>query len=145
MAKASGVPSGYTEKEYEKIIDYINTYIHSKRNSRYSIKVEDIQNIIGYKFILMPDLKERIQKGDTIGSFPKHYLKIFKAKFTDETDNDLFFKVKAKEYIKAQQLVYSDSKNVKEHFNAGVDACLKCHESKCGGPIQRIKKLYIKE
>jgi hypothetical protein len=89
-------------------------------------------------------LKERIQKGDTIGSFPKYFLKIHTAKFTDETDNDLFFKEKAREYITAQQLIYSDSKNAKEHFNVGVDACLKCHENKCGGPIPRIKKLYIK-
>jgi hypothetical protein len=89
-------------------------------------------------------LKERIQNGDTLGTFPKHFLKIHTAKFTDETDNDLFFKQKAKEYIAAQQLIYSDPKNAEEHFNAGVDACLKCHESKCGGPIPRIKKLYIK-
>ena len=90
-------------------------------------------------------VKENIKSGDTIGKFPEHFLKIYSAKFTDETDNDLFFKVKAKEYIAAQQLLYSDPKNVKQHFNAAVDACIKCHESKCGGPIQRIKKLYIKE
>lgn len=89
-------------------------------------------------------LKERIQNGDTLGSFPKHFLKIHTAKFTDETDNDLFFKQKAKEFISSQQLIYSDPKNAKEHFNAGVDACLRCHENKCSGPIPRIKKLYIK-
>ena len=89
-------------------------------------------------------LKEHIQKGHILGQFPKHFLNIYTAKFTDETDNDLFFREKAKEYIEMQQLIYSDSKNAKEHFNAGVDACLKCHESKCGGPIPRIKKLYIK-
>ena len=89
-------------------------------------------------------VKDRIQKGDTIGQFPKHFLKIYTAKFTDETENDLFFKQKAKEYIAAQQLLYSDQKNVKENFNAGVDVCLKCHANKCGGPIPRIKKLYIK-
>ena len=90
-------------------------------------------------------VKESIIKGDSIGTFPKHFLKIYLAKFTDDTDNDLFFKVKAKEYIAAQKLLYSDQKNKIEHFNAGVDACITCHESKCGGPIQRIKKLYIKE
>ena len=88
-------------------------------------------------------LKERIQKGDTIGQFPKYFLKIYTAKFTDETDNDLFFKQKAKEYITAQQLIYDDSKNATAHFNAGVNACIKCHENKCGGPVPRIKKLYI--
>ncbi|MDN3677374.1 hypothetical protein QWY90_08595 [Flavobacterium paronense] len=89
-------------------------------------------------------VKKNIIKGVSIGKFPEHYLKIYSAKFTDETDNDLFFKEQAKEYIKAQQLLYSDPINAKKHFNAGVDACLKCHENKCGGPIPRIKKLYIK-
>lgn len=89
-------------------------------------------------------LKERIKKGKAIGVFPDYFLKINSAKFTDESDNDLFFKVKAKEYIEAQQLIYSDPKKAIEHFNSGVDACLKCHEQKCGGPIPRIKKLYIK-
>jgi hypothetical protein len=90
-------------------------------------------------------LKERIKKGEAVGEFPKHFLKIYSAKFTDESDNDLFFKEKAKEYIEAQQLIYTDPANAVKHFNDGVDACLKCHQQKCGGPIPRIKKLFIKE
>jgi hypothetical protein len=90
-------------------------------------------------------LKERIKKGEDVGEFPQHFMKIYTAKFTDESDNDLFFQVKAKEYIEAQQLIYSDPKNAVAHFNDGVDACLKCHQQKCGGPIPRIKKLFIKE
>lgn len=90
-------------------------------------------------------LKERILKGDTIGTFPKHFLKIHTAVMTDESENDDFFKEQAANYIKSQQLIYQDPKNAKEHFNNGVDACLKCHVQKCGGPIPRIKKLYIKE
>ncbi|WP_293873442.1 hypothetical protein [Flavobacterium sp.] len=90
-------------------------------------------------------LKERITTGDTLGDFPKHFLNIYTAKFTDETDNDLYFKTKVKEFITAQQLIYSDQKNEKKHFKASIDACIACHQEKCGGPIQRIKKLYIKE
>ncbi|MGV9003712.1 hypothetical protein [Flavobacterium sp.] len=89
-------------------------------------------------------LKERIIKGESIGTFPEHFLKIHSAKMTDESENDDFFKEQAKKYIIAQQLIYEDPKNAKEHFNNGVDACVKCHEQKCGGPIPRIKKLYIK-
>jgi hypothetical protein len=88
-------------------------------------------------------LKDRIKKGEAIGEFPEHFLKIHTAAFTDESDNDLFFKEKSKEFIEAEQLIYSDPKNAKEHFNASVDACLKCHQQKCGGPIPKIKKLYI--
>lgn len=88
-------------------------------------------------------LKERIKNGDSIGQFPQHFLKIHKAVMTDESDNDAFFKEQAAKFIKAQELIYKDPKNAKEHFNDGVDACIQCHKQKCGGPIPRIKKLYI--
>lgn len=89
-------------------------------------------------------LKDRIIKGDTIGKFPSHFMKIHKAVMTDESDNDAFFKEQAAKFIKAQELIYNDPKNAKEHFNNGVDACIACHKQKCGGPIPKIKKLYIK-
>ena len=89
-------------------------------------------------------LKERIMKGDTIGKFPQHFIRIHKAVMTDETDKDAFFDEQAAKFIKAQELIYQDPKNAKEHFNNGIDACIKCHEVKCGGPIPKIKKLYIK-
>ena len=89
-------------------------------------------------------LKERISKGDTIGAFPNHFLKIHEAVMTDTTENDAFFKEQAANFIEAQELIYKDPKNAKQHFNDGVSACISCHEVKCGGPIPRIKKLYIK-
>lgn len=89
-------------------------------------------------------LKERIIKGDTIGEFPNHFLKIHKAVMTDKQENDDFFKGHATAFIKAQEMIYQDPANAKAHFNESIDACVKCHEVKCGGPIVRIKKLYIK-
>ena len=89
-------------------------------------------------------LKERIKNGDSIGAFPNHFLKIHKAVMTDDKENDAFFKEQAAVFIKAQEMIYKDPKNAKQHFNTGVDACLKCHQVKCAGPIPRIKKLYIK-
>jgi len=88
-------------------------------------------------------LKERIKKGDTIGPFPQHFLKIHSSVMTDESDKDAFFKEQAANFIKAQELIYQDPENAQEHFNKGIDACIKCHEVKCGGPIPKIKKLYI--
>lgn len=89
-------------------------------------------------------LKERIAKGDTIGRFPQHFLKIHASVMTDESDKDAFFKQQAAKFIKAQELIYKDSLNAKKHFNDAVSSCVKCHEQKCEGPIPRIKKLYIK-
>jgi len=88
-------------------------------------------------------LKERIKNGDTIGKFPSHFLEIHKSAMTDESENDAFFKKQAEVFIKSQQLIYEDPKNAKEHFNAGVSACVACHQVKCAGPIPRIKKLFI--
>ena len=88
-------------------------------------------------------LKERIKNGDTIGEFPSHFLKIHKSAMTDESENDAFFKEQAAVFINSQRLIYEDPKNAKEHFNAGVSACVACHQVKCAGPIPRIKKLFI--
>ncbi|WP_339836136.1 hypothetical protein [uncultured Flavobacterium sp.] len=90
-------------------------------------------------------LKEKIMKGDTIGKFPQHFLKIHESVMTDKQDKDAFFDQQAKKFIEAQELIYKDPKNAKEHFNNGVDACITCHQQKCSGPIPRIKKLYIGE
>lgn len=92
-------------------------------------------------------VKANIKKGEAIGAFPEHYQKIFSAKFTDESDNDNFFKEKAADYIAAQKLLYNDPNisNQRKNFNAAVDACIACHVEKCGGPIPKIKKLYLKE
>lgn len=117
----------------------------SKPKSRFKMyEMSEMATLMEQMYVDNERLKERILKGDTIGTFPKHFLKIHTAKMTDEADNDAFFKEKADQYIKAQQLIYSDPKNVKQHFNEGVKACITCHEGKCGGPIARIKKLYIK-
>ncbi len=90
-------------------------------------------------------VKAKIEKGEVItGKLPDFFQKIHTAKFTDETDNDLFFKQNAALFLNSQELIYSDPKNAKEHYNAGIDACITCHKSKCGGPIPRIKKLYLK-
>jgi hypothetical protein len=89
-------------------------------------------------------LKERILNGDSIGKFPEYFTKIKEAVLTDETDKDVFFKTQAISFIEAQELIYKDPENAKEHFNNGIDACIQCHQVKCGGPIPKIKKLYIK-
>lgn len=89
-------------------------------------------------------LKLHIVNGDTLGQFPEYMLKIHSAKMTDDSDNDAFFKENAANFIKAQRTIYEDPETAKQHFNDMVTACITCHEGKCGGPIQRIKKLYIK-
>ncbi|MCC6252710.1 MAG: hypothetical protein IT238_09645 [Bacteroidia bacterium] len=89
-------------------------------------------------------VKKKIEEGSTdLGVFPEDYLRIHTAELTDSTDFDEVFKVEAEKFIQAQKLVFSASDKHKENFNNMVSACINCHEQKCSGPIQRIKKLYI--
>lgn len=88
-------------------------------------------------------LKQQILAEEPLGQFPSYFEDIHTARLTDPAENDLFFKEKAKQWILAQRLIYDDNQNARQHFNDMVNACVNCHESKCGGPIVRIKKLYI--
>lgn len=88
-------------------------------------------------------LKARILNKDTLGKFPMHFLVIEKAKFTKGKKRDAFFTEQADKFIAKQMEIYTTKDTIKT-FNAMVDQCIACHEVKCGGPIARIKKLYIK-
>lgn len=115
----------------------------SKKGKFDMYQMSEMSTLMEQMYVDNQRLKSRILSGDTIGKFPNHFLKIHRAVMTDSTENDAFFKEQAKLFIKAQELIYQDPKNAKQHFNEGVDACLQCHEVKCGGPIPKIKKLYI--
>lgn len=115
----------------------------SKGKSFEMYQMSEMSTLMEQMYIDNQRLKSRIMNGDTIGKFPNHFLKIHNSVMTDSTENDEFFKEQAKLFIKAQELIYQDPRNATKHFNEGVDACLQCHEVKCGGPIPRIKKLYI--
>lgn len=88
-------------------------------------------------------LKARILNKDTLGKLPMHFLAIEKAKFTKGKKRDAFFTEQADKFIAKQMEIYTTKDTIKT-YNAMVDQCIACHEVKCGGPIARIKKLYIK-
>lgn len=91
-------------------------------------------------------VKEKITRSEPIGKFPDYYRTIHTAQFTDESENDAYFREKAKSFIEVQQKLYADTNpaHARENYNNGVDACISCHENKCGGPIPKIKKLYLR-
>jgi hypothetical protein len=88
-------------------------------------------------------LKSKILNGDDLGEFPEHFAKIHRAGMTDPSEYDAFFKDQAALFLKAQRLIYEDPTNAEIHYNEMVNQCIACHQVKCGGPIPRIKKLYL--
>jgi hypothetical protein len=89
-------------------------------------------------------LRDRIMVNDTLGEMPMYFEGILSKQLTDPSDFDQFYIDHANLFLEQQKNIYANPVQAKDLFNASVDACIKCHEVKCGGPIQRIKKLYIK-
>ena len=118
------------------------TNTKSKKFEMY--QMSEMAALMEQMYVYNLEVKKRIINGDTLGKFPKFFNKIYTSKFTTSDDNDFFFQENAKKYIAVQKLIYSDSINAKKHFNDGANACITCHQGKCGGPIPRIKKLFIK-
>ena len=119
-----------------------NDSVKEKKFEMY--EMSEMASLMEQMYAHNQQLRLRIIKGDTVGKFPEFFNKIYTAEFTTPSDNDAFFKEQADKFIKAQELIYEDPENAKEHFNNGIDACIACHKQKCGGPIPKIKKLYIK-
>lgn len=90
-------------------------------------------------------IRQRILEGVTIDdAMPSLHQRLFTAVMTDPSDKDLFFETQAQAFIQVEEAFYANPKEqTKEKFNAIVEACLSCHQKKCGGPIPRIKKLWI--
>ena len=138
------VMSSCAKKQDKPTEESCSLDVKNTKSSKFKMyEMSEMSALMEQMYVDNQRLKERILKGDTIGSFPNHFLQIHKAVMTDPNENDTFFKEQAANFIKAQELIYQDPKNAKQHFNDGVNACIQCHEVKCGGPIQRIKKLYI--
>jgi hypothetical protein len=130
-------------KEKQQVIKYgSNTCTKKKRFEMY--EMSEMASLMEQMYAYNSQLRDRVLNGDTLGKYPQFFNKIFTAKFTTPSDNDAFFIENANNYIATQKSIYSDSNNKKENFNKVVNACIACHQGKCGGPIPRIKKLYLK-
>ena len=104
----------------------------------------EMASLMENMFATNKKLKEDIIAGKDFGNFQDNFLKIHSSAMTDESDNDAFFKQQAQIFISAQQMIFTDKENANEHYNTSIAACITCHEEKCGGPIPRIKTLFIK-
>lgn len=88
-------------------------------------------------------LKERIERGEDLGSFPSSFERILEASMTDNKVMDDFFVTHAKEFLASQKRIYENPDQSKELFNEAVENCLACHQVKCTGPIPKIQQLLI--
>lgn len=89
-------------------------------------------------------IKSQIVAGEKVDTLNFEPTKLFYARMTDSTDNDIFYQEKAKLFVEYEEQLLKDSLSQKEIYNNAVNLCISCHQIKCTGPIPRIKKLLIR-
>lgn len=90
-------------------------------------------------------LKGQIVEKDTNIVVSTDFIKELEfAALTVPSDKDAFFEIQMKEFVDLYTSLESQEVIKKESYNAMIQSCLSCHQVKCTGPIERIKKLIIK-
>lgn len=89
-------------------------------------------------------IKNQIVAGEKVDTLNFEPTKLFYARMTDSTDNDIFYQEKAELFVEYEGQLLKDSLSQKEIYNKAVNLCISCHQIKCTGPIPRIKKLLIR-
>jgi len=89
-------------------------------------------------------VKNQIIRKDTLLPFPEEFLTIHSAVLTDPSERDEEFDSLAKKFINYQKNTFSsNSDSAAYHFNQSINTCIACHETRCTGPIPKIKELLI--
>ncbi len=90
--------------------------------------------------------KQDILNHREVRPLPDNIATILTAKKTDPNLDLTVFDPLAQKYLASVKDYYSSTAETKNHnYNSVVKACVTCHESFCGGPIKRIKKLLLPE
>ncbi len=89
-------------------------------------------------------VKTQIINKDSLLTFPEEFSTIHSAVLTNSFERDKEFDSLAKVFIDHQKATFSSSSDsVVYHFNKSVNTCITCHETRCVGPIPKMKKLLI--
>lgn len=91
-------------------------------------------------------MKELIKQGKLPEKFPEEFLKIHTAQPTDADTKKPSFDGFASAYLtNLNNLYHSPKEQLKQNYNAVVNACVSCHSEHCPGPLVAIRKLSIPE
>lgn len=90
-------------------------------------------------------VKKQIIYKDSILPFPEEFSNIHTAVLTDPTERNSEFDSLANLYLKYQKdLLNTGNDSMVYFFNKSVKTCITCHETRCVGPLPKIKKLLIR-
>lgn len=88
--------------------------------------------------------KALIINKDSLLPYPEEFLTIHTAVLTDSTERGGNFDSIAQQFLMYQKATYvSNRDSTAYNFNQSIHACVSCHQTRCEGPIPKIKKLLI--
>lgn len=88
--------------------------------------------------------KAQIISKDSLSSFPEEFISIHEAVMTSPDERDAEFDSLAVQFVNLQKATFSTkSDSTIYYFNQSINSCIACHETRCTGPIPKIKKLII--
>jgi len=88
--------------------------------------------------------KLRIEAGEAVDPFPEELVAIHSAAMTDPSDRDAEFDSLAVAFLDYQKNTFgAHTSTTKVNYNNSIKTCIACHETRCAGPIPKIKKLLI--
>lgn len=89
-------------------------------------------------------VKQQLIKGGRLAPFPEEFEKIHSAAVSDPSEKDAEFDSLAMVFMKFQNKTFSTKKDSSAYyFNQSINTCVACHETRCTGPIPKIKRLKI--
>ena len=90
-------------------------------------------------------VKKQIINKDSVLPFPDEFSKIHTAVLTDPTERNSEFDSLADLYLTYQKYLFNaGNDSTVYYFNKSVNTCITCHETRCVGPLPKIKKLLIR-
>ncbi|MGB5362719.1 MAG: hypothetical protein WBN17_05395 [Aureibaculum sp.] len=90
-------------------------------------------------------VKKQIINKDAILPFPEEFSNIHTAVLTDPSERNSEFDSLANLYLNYQKdLFNTGNDSTVYYFNKSVNTCITCHETRCVGPLPKIKKLLIR-
>ncbi|WP_177761054.1 hypothetical protein [Flavobacterium sp. I3-2] len=132
------------QKKNSEDLKTVNNDTVEKKSKFQMYEMSELALLMEQMYAYNQQLRSRIIDKDSLGQFPEKFENIHTAMMTDPSDNDTFYQEQATKYIIAQKAIYDNPDVAQEKFNEMVESCLACHAKKCGGPVPRIKKLFIK-
>ena len=88
-------------------------------------------------------IKSLIMRGENPDSLKYPFIRFYLVEPTDPNVLEPQFFENARLFQDAYRNLMSAEENHKQYYNLMINACVKCHESYCSGPLKRIRKLPI--